>query len=229
MSLRPPKHSDMKKLEEAMQKKQRKIEQRNKLPKYTLIICEGIKTEPYYIQGLVNLINEKYSNLIKSDRVRVFGTGRNTRGLLKYARRYANKPENYQYSRIWLVYDKDDFPNDNFDNTQFSIDSNSNNDEDRAFLAAWSNESIELWFVLYFQELTANVSRDQYTEILKSYFDYEKTLTNLYEILEEKGNLNLAISRARKLYKENHDSSPSRVAPATRVYELVEELKGYLL
>lgn len=226
MSLRPPKHSDQKKLKEAMRKKERIIEEKNKLPPHTLIICEGIKTEPYYIQGLVDLVNEKYSEFIKTDRIKVFGTGRNTRGLLKYARKYASKPENKQYSRIWLVYDKDDFPNDNFDNTQFSIDGC--NDEDKSFFAAWSNESIELWFVLYFQELTANVSRDQYIDILKGYFNYEKTLTNLYKILEEKGNLNLAVSRARKLYEENHDSSPSKMAPATKVYELVEELKGYL-
>jgi len=47
LSLRPSKHSDTKKLEEAMRKKQRKIEERNKLPQYTLIICEGIKTEHF--------------------------------------------------------------------------------------------------------------------------------------------------------------------------------------
>ena len=41
-----------------------------------------------------------------------------------------------------LVYDKDDFPYDDFDNTQFSAEGRS----DREIKAAWSNESIELWF-----------------------------------------------------------------------------------
>jgi hypothetical protein len=185
------------------------------------------ETEPYYIQGLVDLINKKYSEIIKNDRIKVFGTGRNTRGLLKYAIKHANKPENSQYSHMWLMYDKDDFPNDNFDNTQFSI--NSYNHQDREIFAAWSNECIELWFILYFENLIANVSREQYRIILRRHFDYEKNLNNLYSILEEKGDINLAISRAKKLYEENNNSSPSRMTPATRVHELVEELRGYLL
>jgi hypothetical protein len=226
MSLRPPKHSDKKKLEEAMQNKQREAERINQLPPYTLIICEGVKTEPHYIQGLVNLINAKYYRLIRNDRIYAFGTGRNTEGLLKYARDYAKAHQ--EYTRIWLMYDKDDFPYDDFDNTQFSI--NDYSDQDRKFSAAWSNECIELWFILYLQDLTANVSREQYRTILKKYFDYDKTSTNLYEILEEKGDINRAILRAKKLYEENkHKSSPSQMAPATRVYELVEELRGYLL
>ncbi len=93
-----------------------------------------------------------------------------------------------------------------------------------------------MWFILYLQELTANVTREQYRTILKSHFEYEKNLTNLYEILEEKGEIleekgdvNLAISRAKKLCEENINSSPSKMAPATQVYKLVEELKGYLV
>ncbi len=234
MTLRPPKHSDQKKIEAAMQKKQKEVEVTHKLPPYTLVICEGIKTEVHYIQGFINLINAKYSqinykysHLFPNEGIKVFGTGRNTESLLRYTRDYAIKPENKHYTRIWLIYDKDDFPNDNFDNTQFSI--NDYNDQDRQFFAAWSNECLELWFVLYFQDLKANVSREQYQTILKKYFDYDKTLENLFDILEEKGDINQAILRAKKLYEENkHKNSPSQMAPVTRVYELVEELREYL-
>jgi len=233
MTLRPPKHSDQKKLDAVMQKKRREIERINQLPPYTLIISEGKKTEPIYIQGLVNLINakysevnRKYSRLFPKERIKVFGTGRNTESLLKFTREYARKPENKHYTRIWLMYDQDDFPYDDFDNTQFSI--NDYIDEDRKFFAAWSNECIELWFILYFRDLVVNVGREQYQDILKEYFDYEKTLPNLYEILEGKGDVYLAITRAKKLYEENCNNPPSRMSPATRVHELVEELRGYL-
>jgi hypothetical protein len=234
MTLKPPKHNDQKKLEAAMQKKRRAIEQINKLPPYTLIISEGKKTEPIYIKGLVDLINAKYSEIYRKysylfpkERIKVFGTGRNTRSLLKFARDYARNPENKHYTRIWLMYDKDDFPYDDFDNTQFSI--SDYNDEDREFFAAWSNECIELWFILYFQELVVNVGREQYQKILKDYFDYDKTLPNLYEILLEKGDEKSAIARAKKLFDEKRNEPPSRMTPATRAHELVEELRGYLL
>ena len=41
---------------------------------------------------------------------------------------------------------------------------------------AWSNECIELWFVLHFQELAVNNGREQYQRILKQKYGYEKTL-----------------------------------------------------
>lgn len=55
---------------------------------------------------------------------------------------------------VWLMYDKDDFPLDNFDNTQHSAEGKI---DSRQYKVAWSNESLELWFVLHFQDLTANV------------------------------------------------------------------------
>lgn len=236
MSLRPSKYSDRKKLKEKMKIKRSNFEEKNKLPPPTLIISEGIKTEPHYIQGLVDLIIKKYSEINKNarhsmkDLIKIHGTGRNTKGLLEYSRNFAEKPENKHYKRIWIMYDKDDFPLDNFDNTQFSIDDKKCDDDDRKFFAAWSNECIELWFILYFQDLRSDVGRDQYKEILKKYFDYEKASADIYNIIDEheKSSIDLAISRAEELYKSYCDKTPSRMVPATRVYELVKELRGYL-
>ena len=83
---------------------------------------------------------------------------------------------------------------------------------DLSFRVAWSNESIELWFLLHFQDYVSNNGRRQYIEKLETLMDYSKT-------------------RAEKLYAEALErgiTSPSAMVPATRMHELVEELEKYL-
>ena len=60
---------------------------------------------------------------------------------------------------------------------------------------------------------------------------YSKTREDLFDVLSEKGSLERSKKRARKMYQEFLDakiSSMSAMVPATRVFELVEELEGYL-
>ncbi len=122
------------------------------------------------------------------------------------------------------MYDKDDFPYDDFDNTQFSAETRSCRQE---YHVAWSNECIELWFVLHFQMLSTNIKREQYYEILEKYFPYEKNLENVYNILSDK--TQTAIANAKTLFAcYEEDAPPSRRAPATRVHELVIFLHEYL-
>ena len=223
MSNKPLKASDQKKLADIVQRKQKRTEALQLLPPYTVIFCEGTKTEPLYIQGLANRVNDKYKDFVKKDRVVIEGTGRNTQDLLRFARKTVeSKYPNCQIA--YLMYDKDDFPSDNFDNTQFSAEKRKDN---REYRVAWSNECIELWFVLHFQDLESNVHRSQYREILKGHFPYEKNLEDLYDLLCDK--TPSAIKRSRELYESYEpDTPPSKRAPATRVHELVEYLSEYL-
>lgn len=46
-----------------------------KLPPYTMIVSEGIKTEPLYLQGFVKRINEKYKAISKEPHILVYGIG----------------------------------------------------------------------------------------------------------------------------------------------------------
>lgn len=116
MSKKPLKASDIKKLEAIMSKKKKKIEEFHQLPPYIIIFSEGTKTEPFYIKGLTQQVNNKYSEFTSNDRIIVIGTGRNTRSLLEYARKTVS--ENYpECEVVWIMYDKDDFPYDDFDNT----------------------------------------------------------------------------------------------------------------
>ena len=88
MSLKPLKVSEQKKNQEkinaTMQK--RKKELLDDLPPYMYIICEGTKTEPNYIKGFADAINSKYYEFSSGPRIFVRGTGRNTNGLLRFAR-----------------------------------------------------------------------------------------------------------------------------------------------
>lgn len=92
---------------------------------------------------------------------------------------------------------------------------------------AWSNECIELWFILHFQPLFSHIGREQYHDILKGYFPYEKKLENIYDILKDK--THIAITHAKTLYASyGEDTPPSQRTPATRVHELVDFLHSYL-
>lgn len=227
MSLKPKKKSEIRKIEEKMKSKASKMNSMNILPPYTMIVCEGIKTEPLYINGLVDKINERFKSISREPHIAVYGTGRNTQGLIRFIDKMISEGTWRHYKKFWLMYDKDDFPLDNFDNTQFEAEAR----KIPQMSVAWSNESIELWFLLYFEDYRANNGRKQYIEKLNTYFEYSKTREDLYEILNEKGSLENAIKRAKKMYQEFLDAevtSMSAMVPATRVHELVVELEGYL-
>jgi hypothetical protein len=230
MSNKPLKISDQKKLNGIMRRKRKKIESIHELPPYTVIFSEGTKTEPLYIKGMAKAINNTYAAYGQRDRITVVGTGRNTQGLLRYAQNEVK--QKYPDSQIiYLMYDKDDFPPDNFDNTQFSAERMRGKAENKRvkqeYRVAWSNECIELWFVLHFQELESNISRTQYHKILNQHIPYEKNMENLYDLLRDK--TKVAIKRARNLMNQYElGAPPSKCAPATRVHELVEFLIEYL-
>ncbi len=228
MSNKPLKISEQKRLQEKMKKKQRIVEARIQFPPYMYIVSEGTKTEPNYINGLVNKINSWCKKYSRGDRIKVYGTGCNTVGLLEFARKQVDE-EFPQATEVWLVYDKDDFPYDNFDNTEFSAQGR---EDIREYRVAWSNESIELWFLLHFQELSANVGREQYLKLLNKHLEqngyakYDKNDKDIYKKLADK--TEIAIARAKKQYNSYNQEPPSRRCPATRVFELVEELEKYL-
>ena len=90
----------------------------------------------------------RWRNCRKIFLFKVFGTGRTTNGLIRFVEKKRNSGEWEKYKKFWLVYDKDDFPLDNFDNTQFEAEAK----KDVEMAVAWSNESIELWFLLHLFE-----------------------------------------------------------------------------
>lgn len=218
MSMKPPKHSEMK----WPSKRQSKKKFINL--DYNLIVCEGTKTEPNYFMGLKEVISQKQDNRIQLE---IIGTGENTRSLFETALELARNSPN-GYSDVWIVFDKDDFPAESFNVMEELC--NSNSSEDITFHAVWSNQCIELWFLLHFMYLQSDLHRSEYypklTKCLGKEGAYRKNREDIFPILLPY--IDFAIANARKLDAVNKDRTPALSSPGTKVYEMMEKFRPYL-
>jgi len=222
MSLKPPKKSDLdKNWMKPRLDRHKKIQ-----PEYHLIITEGTDTEPAYFGAMKNVINSTYPDRIQ---LTIHGAGDNTLSLFQKAKQMASASAN-GYKHVWVVYDTDDFPADHINKTaQLCIDESN---EETTYHAVWSNQCIELWFLLHFSFMQSDLHRSAYwpklTDILSSQGlgEYEKNRSDMYQILFPY--MDTAIANAKKLHKINAGKLPSAAAPGTNVDVLVEKLRPYL-
>ncbi|MCX7749858.1 MAG: RloB family protein [Clostridia bacterium] len=215
------------------EKIKRKENNRIMAPSRYLIVCEGEKTEPNYFEGIKKRINREYSgnkiSVATKVELNIHGTGRNTNDLVEFVKEMINKSP-LGYGHVWIIYDKDDFSDDQFNSSIEQAESYGYN-------VGWSNEAIELWFVLHFEYLNSGIKRGKYCDKLTEYFEslglgkYEKNRTDIFEVLGKYGEVQKAIGWAKKLIKVHDEacvSSPAKMLPATKVYKLVEELLEYI-
>lgn len=216
MSGKPPKKSDLHK-PWMPKRRDRKIVI---APEYHLIVTEGAKTEPNYFEGLKRNIDKLYPG-----KIHICGTGRNTLSLLKFAEKVVND-STVEFHHVWVVFDHDDFPRDNFDNTVKRCSALSN--EDITYHALWSNECIELWFLLHFEFLQSALHRAAYYPKLSEHLNqkYAKNQDCIYEILKPR--LNIAVKNAKSLLNSYNNFPPSKCNPATNIFEIFELLKPYI-
>lgn len=195
-------------------------------PEYHLIVTEGTDTEPAYFGAIKETINRQYPEKIQLD---IFGEGNHTIGLFEKAKRLAENSSNV-YKHVWVVYDTDDFPAEHIDRLLKLCDENST--EETEFHAIWSNQCIELWFLLHFSFMQSDIHRVEYwpklTEHLKQIDagEYEKNRKDMYQVLRPY--MEYAIGNAKRLNAINQGKLPSKAAPGTKVYELIEKLLPYL-
>ncbi len=127
------------------------------------------------------------------------------------------------YDEIWAVYDKDDFPADRY---HLAINVAAQN----GIESGHSNQSFELWYVLHFAFLQAALHRDAYIRALHGYlgFRYRKNDVRAVDQIFLRGDVGLAIRRARELEVMHDGLTPAQSVPYTRVYELVNRLRTYM-
>ena len=220
MSLHPPKHNEKNKWPNKRSGKKKRV-----YLDYNLIVSEGTKTEPYYFNALKARINSKESNRVQVD---IKGTGLNTIGLLEYAKKLvANNANGYRH--VWLVYDKDDFPEDHF-NQMVEACKTINKDSETEYHAIWSNQCMELWFLLHYSFFQSDLHRSEYYPKLSAVFEksgeYKKNREDIFDLLYPK--LGDAIMNAERLEEENRGRTPSESAPGTMMHIMMKKFKPYL-
>ena len=194
------------------------------------IFCEGEQTEPLYFGGFVKEIkkNPIYKNTVF---IEVIGLAKETLRVVEDAEKYVeqNKIKN---ANIWCVYDKDSFPEKDFNEAEYKL-SRLNKGENK-YYAAWSNQCVEYWFILHFDYYIPDNDRSYYRKYLHDKFAnigwgrYQKNNEELFGILLEHGNPKQAIVWAKRRINDFSGCTPSKSAPATKVYELVLALSKYL-
>jgi len=186
-----------------------------------LIVCEGEKTEPNYFRSIIARFPPHLAELVE-----VEGLGANTQSLVNQAKQLrARKADtDYPYDETWVVFDRDSFPPDAFDNAIRSAES-------ATMGAAWSNEAFEIWYLLHFEDRQTGMNRDAYKARLTHHLGhlYKKNDTDMYHKLQKKGDEALAVSRARQRDTEFADTAPHQANPCTTVYKLIEMLNTYLI
>lgn len=179
--------------------------------KRILIVCEGEQTEPNYFRDFG----------LSSAEVKVIGSGCNTLSLVEKTKQIKEELEDKiaaPFSSIWCVFDRDDNPAHNVDNSIQKA-------KKYKFNVAYSNEAFEIWFILHFSYVSTALSRTQYREMLSKNLNikYEKNLQGMYKMLLDKQHE--ALKNAKKLAKAYQESETySARNPYTDVFVLVEEL-----
>ena len=195
-------------------------------PEYHLIVSEGTDTEPKYFEAIKNEINKHYRERI---RLEIEGAGDNTISLFNKAKEIAENSPNV-FKHVWVVYDTDDFPDEHINRTAELCETYTT--DQTAYHAIWSNQCIELWFLLHFAFYQSDIHRKEYWPKLTHYLqkmnagEYKKNREDMYELL--KPYMKTAIIDARKLAKINKGKTPSNSAPGTEVYQMIEKLHPYL-
>ncbi len=131
-----------------------------------LIVCEGKKTEPNYFNSLFDYVNSKSDRKIKPE---IKGTGWNTESLVSSVDEYFSfvdelkRKTNIPYGKVFAVFDKDSFTKRQFNDAIYMA-------ARKGYIPIWSNECIELWFLLHFNLLESNITRDEYYKRLSDIF-----------------------------------------------------------
>jgi hypothetical protein len=213
-------------------RKQRRHEYKTPRANSFLIVTEGERTEPLYFKGLQKLIVDKVGgnvDVVEVPVIDIYGEGSSTGKLIEITERIV-KEARVIYQNIWVVFDKDDF--DDFDQA-IKVGT------DKGYKIAWSNQSFEYWLYLHFNYSDSALHRSEWNAKLSELFrqynlgngEYQKNYVDIYKMVDSFDGVDTAIKNAKRRMAEYRDGidKPSEYNPGTRVYELVQELKSYLV
>jgi len=177
-----------------------------------LIVCEGEKTEPNYFRKFPD-------NPEVYDSIDIHGTGYNPISLINEAIRLQDDAlrKKEPYIEVWCVFDKDDFPTDQFQRAISLAGKNK-------IRCAYSIEAFEIWYMLHFNFYDTALSRKQYKEKLSKLLErtYKKNDEEIYQLLKK--HQSTAIQNAERLYELQYRLPLAEQNPITTVFQLVKSL-----
>jgi hypothetical protein len=226
------------KKEEEIQKKRRHLQTQNKrkqpaflidenseiVPKRILIVSEGKNTEPSYF---------KQFRVEAAKVITIGGVGET----IRVVERAEIESKKANFDEVWVVFDKDDFPADNFDNAISKAES-------LGFQVAFSNQAFEYWLILHFENHQGGaMHRNDYDAKINQHllpfeikYDGENSKIvdeQFFEILNaidtktgEKRVVS-AIKRAKSIFENIETTSFAAAESSTTVFKLVEELMQF--
>ncbi len=214
------------KLDPALERRYARQEQRRKSRQVVckiLIVSEGTKTEPNYFKAF-RTFNR---GTIVYD-IEVKGEADNTINVVDKAIELRDQGE---YDSVWAVFDKDSFPDKNFNAAIIKAEQN-------GICCAWSNEAFELWYLYHFVNRVTAMSRKEYEQAIsdavnkspnyksKKAYKYQKKDPNNYQIMTTYGSMEDAIKYAEAQSLKYTDNRFATHNPCTMVYKLVRLLIG---
>lgn len=188
---------------------------RTRVLRRLLILCEDTKSARFYLQRFPFDPNQV--------QIECVGTGMNTDSLMEEAirRKEAAEKAKAPYEAIWVVFDKNSFPLQDF-NRAFELA--------KAHLiirACWSNECFELWYLLHFCLRNTAIGRNEMEAQISKYLGrrYDKASAEVFDQLKDK--LDDALCNATRLAFENAAMGERRRNPSTYVHELIKVLRKH--
>lgn len=195
---------------------------------YFLIVSEGAETEPKYFSSF-----KSFNDGSKVVSVRCKGGSMNTVQVLQKAveERARDEKKGKIYDSTWIVFDKDNFPDDDFNKAIKDASSHGIN-------VAWSNASFELWYILHFKEYNKEAVPADYInelttticsldpQLKQKKYKYTKSDAKFKELLDRLGSQAKAIERAKKIHEGKEGTNYAKQNPCTTVYKLVQQLIG---
>lgn len=197
-----------------------------------LIVCEGSKTEPYYIEALI----KDYEIPKAKAEVEVTGEcGSDPLSIVNFA---IKKLDSKNYDYIFCVIDRDKHPNFNdalqkINMHKWETGKKSEKFKVKKAVAIVSIPCFEYWLILHFQKTTRPfVGNGQsispckdcitYFKSISGFTDYEKGNKDLYTLT--KIHINTAINNSKKIISEIQESLKN---PSTNFHDLVEFLINF--
>ena len=179
-----------------------------------LIVCEGKKTEPGYINGLKNKLR------LSSANIKIVGKGVAPTSIVTSAAKLYQKENRAgdPFDKVFCVFDKDQHAK--YDEALEIIN---NKKPKEVFTAITSVPAFEYWLLLHHKYSTRPCNSSGVLKDLKCHMPkYQKGDETIFDQLQEKlekakENARLSLNSARKNNTDN---------PSTRVHELVAFLEG---